>query len=58
LPALASGFDARFHPGEYLLAQGQVVRGYPLRIAVPHGLTVDSPAPAVNFEAGCSAGWC
>lgn len=51
-----SGFDAGFSPGEYLLAQGQVVWGYLLRIVVPYGLTLDPPAPAVNFEAGV-LGW-
>jgi hypothetical protein len=51
-----SGFDAGFSPGEYLLSQGQVVWGYLLRIVVPYGLTLDPPAPAVNFEAGV-LGW-
>jgi hypothetical protein len=51
-----SGFDAGFTPGQYLLAQGQVIWGYLLRLVLPYGLTLDPPAPAPNFEASV-LGW-
>jgi protein O-mannosyl-transferase len=51
-----SGFDAGVTPGQYFLAQGLVLWGYLLRLILPHGLTLDPPAPTPNLEASV-LGW-
>lgn len=51
-----SGFDAGVTPGQYFLAQGLVLWGYLLRLVLPHGLTLDPPAPTPNLEASV-LGW-
>jgi hypothetical protein len=51
-----SGFDAGITPGQYFLAQGLVLWGYLLRLILPHGLTLDPPAPTPNLEASV-LGW-